>query len=374
MKYIKYVTILLSLLAFSQAITVENGDSKLEIGGWMNIYMDSGNSVGDIGDSFTAKDMVSHLDFGFSHKESEQLTSVAHISVGMDTTAEYGSSEVFLQKYKTYIGLEHSVFGTVYLGTMTSVNYILVGWTDMGLPHSGSGHSNWDAGDEGTKRGIAYVEDAIFYTKNFKFSDSQSLDIYLQVQGAENGYTQATNEAGDDGLRRENAGAGGLVYNIGKFSIGLADSVFTLEHQDTLDSFTGNELSFAARYQGEQLYLAFSASMQENISAVDTDNIGIEFAADYKFKSGYGLLVIYNLRQITGGSSADAIANDGLNDVNYLTLTGYKALSDNFKLFIEGKVDLRTSEEKDTFIGTSDISGVINTNDNSISIGFEYDF
>ncbi len=372
MKYIRSLVMLLSLLTLSQSITIENDDSKLIIGGFMNIYMDTGDDIGDIGDSVTAKDMVSSLSFGFSRKESDQLKSVGFIQIGLDTTAEYGSDDQFLQKYKSYVGLEHSVFGSIYLGTMTSVNYTLISWTDIGLPHSGSAHSNWDAGDEGTKRGVGYVEDAIFYTKNFKFASSQSLDVYLQTQAAETA-PSVGNEA-NELLRRKTASAAGLIYTIGYFSVGVTDSFAKLERADTLETLSGNLLAFGVRYKNEKLLLALTASQQENVIAANIDSMGIEAALDYKFENGYGITSVFDLRKITGGSAAVDEGTDGYKDVEYITLTLYKVLSSNFKMYIEGKVDLRTSKEKEMFPPYGSLESVEDNNSNAISVGMEYDF
>lgn len=371
LKYLLNIVWLLIFVSLSKAaITIENDNSKLKIAGFISLYADTGDSIGNIANTFAANDLVSRLNFGFTHKESDSLTSVGYISIGMDTTAEYGdSNNPFFERYRTYVGLEHNVLGTVYLGTMTSVNYKILVWTDIRLPNTGDEHSEWLDGDKGTKRGVGYVEDAIFYTKNFQFSSNQNLDVFVQAQGAENNYTQENAEG--NGLRRKSGSAVGFIYNLDKFSIGLTDSFAKIEQEGTLDILEGNSLGFGMRYQGEKLYLALTASRQENLTAMDTNNLGIELAADYKIGDGYGLLMIYGLRQIIGGSTAKAEGLDGYNDIHLITLTAYKKFPNKFKIYIQGKMDLRTTEEKNMFISSDDFTG---TNENSLSFGMEYVF
>lgn len=368
-KYFLVLTsVMLTLLGLSKAaITVENGDSKLVIDGMLSMYADSGHQVADIGNTFTVRDNVSRLNFGFSHKESDSLTSVGYISIGTDSSAEYGdSSSPFLAKYKSYVGLEHKTLGNIYLGTVTSPNYQVLGWTDIGVGFTGDANSEWDASDRGQKRGTGYAEDAIFYGNNIALTEKQSIDFYVQAQAAEKSFTQNGYDKG--GLRRKDAQSIGLVYNLGKFSIGIAGVTGNYERGSDNSSITISEMSAGMRWNGEKLYLAISATAQDNLVALDVEGTGLEFAADYKIGGGYGLMGIYNLRRITGGDMAGD--SKDMNDIHYFSLRGYKDLSANLQTFVMLKLDLRSEEEREMFL--TDFED--HTSQTSVAVGFTYSF
>ncbi len=361
------VSFMLVLVSFSKAITIENDASKLVIDGHLSVYASSGKKISDIGNTYTEENDVSRINFSFSHKESDSLQSVAYLSIAVDPLAEYNSNSRFLGKYKSYIGLEHKTLGQLYLGTVASPNYQVIGWSDIGIGSTGVAHSQWANGDRGQKIGTGYAEDAIFYGNNFAFGNNQSIDIYAQAQAAENSFSQE-NYAG--GLRRKDAQSLGLAYNIGKFSIGVAGATGNFEIKDG-GSTNISELSTGMRWKGEKLYLAGTASIQNNITTLDLEKAGLELAADYKINKEYGLITIYTLRRITGGSSAGS--DKGMNELNYINLQGYRNLSQNFRVYVMVTADLRTKEERNTFVVT-DVENIENTNDNNISVGFKYFF
>ncbi len=364
------MSIMLMLTGFSRAaIVVENDASKLVIDGFLSMYADTGHQVADIGKTFTVRNNVSRINFGFSHKESESLTSVGYLSIGIDPLAEYGSSSQFLQKYRSYVGLEHKTWGNLYLGTVTSPNYQVLGWTDIGNGFTGDSNSAWDNGDRGAKIGTGYAEDAIFYGNNFAFTENQSIDIYVQAQAAENTVDE-NYDGGSFGeyLRRRDAYSAGVVYNISKFSVGIAGVTGSYEIDADGKTTTISELSGGMRWNGEKLYLAIAASIQQNVTALDIEDAGVEIAADYKIGGGYGLMAIYNLRRITGGDMAGT--NKDKNDIHYINLMAYRNLSANIQTFVMFKFDLRSDTERDLFL--TDFAD--HTSQTSLAAGFTYYF
>lgn len=364
---IRTVPIMLMLVSLAKTITIENDASKLVIDGHLSIYASSGKKISDIGKTYTEENDVSRINFGFSHKESDVLTSVAYISIAIDPLAEYNSNSQLLGKYKSYVGLEHKVWGNLYLGTLASPNYQVIGWSDIGIGSSGLAHSQWANGDRGQKMGTGYAEDAIFYGKNFAFGNNQSIDFYAQVQAAEKSFSQ---DDYDGGLRRKDSQSLGLAYNLGKFSIGIAG--VTGNYETKKGSLTTiNEVSAGLRWKGEKLYLAGTTSLSNNIETLDIEKAGLELAADYKINQEYGLVVLYTLRKITGG---DAVTDTkDMNELNYINLQGYRNISSNLKVYVMFTIDLRNEKEKNIFV-VNDVENIENTNDNNISVGFKYFF
>lgn len=331
MKLLKLSAIALAVASTSAsaAMLVETEQSSLELGGYLqaqtHVNTDTGNTATDSG--------ASRLFLSGTHNLTDDVQAFGIVEYGLNFTNDDSNADDFSQRLGN-VGIRSKRFGQLTVGKQYSTFYDVAGYTDTSYQYKDAvtGAFGTIVSDRG---GFGRGSDIIQYKKNFAFNENNSLDFGIQTT------QQDDKNLGSDtsSLALDNAYGASLVFNTGNLKLGAAYQ--TVEAEGSMIQSGDDQIAAAvvgAFYNSEKFtiganYTEGKNNQQDSLGMLNDSN-GYEIMAHYR---------IVPTVKVYGGYNHLDVDSSVNYHVDYATLGLTKGFGDQFRVYLESRIDTGTS-------------------------------
>lgn len=303
------------------------------------------------------------------------------LSLGYMVSAMYDESydrDVYKILGENYLSIDSFYLGTLDIGTTPTVYYngFLAGWLDWGYSR---GYEIIDANRYSDYLALKNASRSLFYTYQL-----HNMKLAFQLSGHDNDeYEDLPYQSSPIGGSRNYGLGSGFVYALGPlaFSTSYLVSNFDRENLPTSDDAFSTTQVFDAgvKFQYAGIYSVLGFFYDKNRWALGNESIAINYILRYdnQQKSRWVPQVIYGVREYVNiGYTDDSVVSaldstKNLISDNYIYLSLAYYFNYHFSVYVENKLDIRSSKQIDKAInyGVEDKD----ERDNMIGIGLSYE-
>ena len=266
-----------------------------------------------------------------------------------------------------YAGVKNDKAGAVTYGRQNGAAFLVDDWTNVALTNPYGGNA---LGTNTDKFGTNRSSDLLKYSgiwggfqldASYKFANKK--DGQTTTTATVNGSNVVNSTTYSDKDNNNSAYGLAAVYNFpANVSVG---TTYTIGKQGSYDDaklwVTG------VKFDNKAAYAAFNYGDGKEWYAPGYDHTGYEAALGYNFKSGFGVLALWNLQKTTKNSTGQET-----NTVDYYTLGGLYKFNKNLRFVAEYRINNKKADAFNAQIDST--TGLKVDAEDDFAVALRYDF